>query len=59
MILLWFPFPAVVEESGHNLPRLMSPFQEVTLEIFYKGAFPTSWLSFNEQDADPSPDDHI
>jgi hypothetical protein len=51
MILLWLPFPVAIEESGHNLPRLRPLSQEVTLEVFYKGTFPTSWLSLDEQDA--------
>jgi hypothetical protein len=48
MISLYFPFPVAIEKAGHNgLSGKLLMLQDVTFEVFCKGAFAATWLSFN------------
>ena len=48
MIGLLLSFPVAIVETGHNLSCF--PFQEAAVEEFHQGAFPTAWLSFDEEE---------
>ena len=50
MVSLLFPFPVAVVETSHYPSFKRCSFQEAALEEFHQGAFPTTWLSFDEEE---------
>ena len=49
MIGLRFAFSMAVKETGHDsFFRQWFPLEEVILEVFGNGAFPTTWLSLDK-----------